>query len=164
VSEYVELLLNGALIGVIATIAMDLWALVVKHVLHLPTANWAHVGRWFAHMPSGKFVHRPIGAAPAVRGELALGWAAHYAIGVAYGIAYLLAARSVSTGFPPIVDALLFSLALLVFPWFVMQPALGAGVFASRTPRPAVARLLSVSMHTAFGLGLYVGARALAAI
>src|SRR5687768_12736241 len=115
-------------------------------------------------MPSGRFVHRPIGATAAVRGELALGWAAHYAIGIAYGIAYLLAARSFSTGFPPLVDAVLFSLALLVFPWLVMQPALGAGVFASRTPRPAVARLLSVSMHTAFGIGLYVGACALAAV
>jgi hypothetical protein len=69
-----------------------------------------------------------------------------------------------STGFPPLVDALLFSLALLVFPWLVMQPALGAGWFANRTPRPAVARLVSISMHTAFGFGIYVGVRTLAAI
>ncbi len=156
--------LDGALLGVVATIAMDLWALVVKHLLRLPTANWAFVGRWFGHMPSGKFVHRPIGAAPAVPGELALGWAAHYAIGIAYGIAYVLAARRLSTGLPPLVDAILFSLALLVFPWLVMQPALGAGWFASRAPRPAVARMLSISMHTAFGIGLYAGTRMLAAI
>jgi hypothetical protein len=156
-------LLQGALMGVVATIAMDLWALVAKHFLRLPVSNWALVGRWFGHMPSGKLVHRPIGAAAAVRGELALGWAAHYAIGVAYGVAYLLAARALSTGLPPLVDAVLFSLALLVFPWLVMQPALGGGVFASRAPRPAVARLVSVSMHTAFGVGLYLGARALGA-
>jgi hypothetical protein len=157
-------LLDGALLGVIATIAMDLWALVAKHVLHLPVSDWALVGRWFGHMPSGRFVHRPIGAAAAVRGELAVGWAAHYAIGIAYGIAYLLAAGALSTGLPPLMDAVLFSLALLVFPWLVMQPALGAGVFASRTPRPAVARLVSISMHTAFGVGLWAGARLLATV
>jgi hypothetical protein len=157
-------LVEGALIGVLATIAMDLWALVVKHLLRLPVSSWALVGRWFGHMPSGTFVHRPIAAAAAVRGELAIGWAAHYVIGIAYGIAYLLAARALSTGLPPLVDAVLFALVLLVFPWLVMQPALGAGVFASRAPRPAVARLVSVSMHTAFGVGLYIGARALAAL
>jgi hypothetical protein len=154
-------LVEGALIGVVATIVMDLWALVAKHGLRLPVSDWALVGRWFAHMPSGKFVHRPIGAAAAVRGELALGWAAHYAIGIVYGIAYRLAAGALSAALPPLVEAVLFALALLVFPWLVMQPALGAGVFASRTPRPAVARLVSVSMHTAFGVGLYLGARAL---
>lgn len=156
--------LEGGLIGVIATIVMDLWALVVKHVLHLPATNWALVGRWFGHMPSGKFVHRPIGTTAAVHGEFAFGWAAHYAIGIAYGVAYVLVAGSFSTGFPPLVDALLFSLALLIFPWLVMQPALGAGWFANRTPRPAVARLVSISMHTAFGIGIYVGVRTLASI
>ncbi len=132
--------------------------------MHLPATNWALVGRWFGHMPSGKFVHRPIRTTAAVHGELALGWAAHYAIGIAYGVAYVLLVGWFSTSFPPLVDALLFSLALLVFPWLVMQPALGAGWFASRTPRPAVARLVSISMHTAFGIGIYVGVRTLAAI
>lgn len=156
--------LEGGLIGVMATIVMDLWALVVKHALHLPATNWALVGRWFGHMPSGKFVHRPIGTTVAVPGELALGWVAHYVIGIAYGVAYVLLAGWFSTGFPPLVDAVLFSLGLLVFPWLLMQPALGAGWFASCTPRPGVARLVSISMHTAFGIGIYVSVRILAAI
>ena len=150
--------LEGALIGVIATIAMDLWALVAKHVLRWPTSNWALVGRWFGHMPSGRFVHRSIGDAAPVRGELALGWAAHYVIGIAYGVGFVLLVRDVAPG-RTLASALAFALALLVFPWLVMQPALGSGPFASRTPRPNLARLVSVSMHTAFGIGLYLGAR-----
>ncbi|MGI9257995.1 MAG: DUF2938 family protein, partial [Gammaproteobacteria bacterium] len=35
-------------VGIVATAVMDLWALVVKYVLHGPTTNWAMVGRWFA--------------------------------------------------------------------------------------------------------------------
>jgi hypothetical protein len=36
-----------------------------------------------------------------------------------------------------------------------MQPGMGAGVAASRTPRPATARLHSLVTHGIFGLGLY---------
>jgi hypothetical protein len=40
-------------------------------------------------------------------------------------------------------------------PFLLMQPAMGAGVAASRTPRPAAARLQSLITHAIFGLGLY---------
>jgi hypothetical protein len=36
-----------------------------------------------------------------------------------------------------------------------MQPGMGAGIAASRTPRPNSARLHSVVTHAVFGLGLY---------
>jgi hypothetical protein len=38
----------------------------------------------------------------------------------------------------------------------VMQPAMGAGIAAGRTPRPWMARVHSVLTHGVFGLGLYV--------
>ena len=55
-----HIVVQGVLIGVIATVGMDVWAAIAKHLLHLPTSNWAMVGRWFGHMPRGVFVHRPI--------------------------------------------------------------------------------------------------------
>jgi hypothetical protein len=36
-----------------------------------------------------------------------------------------------------------------------MQPGMGAGIAARRTPRPSAARFQSVVTHTIFGLGLY---------
>jgi hypothetical protein len=45
-----------------------------------------------------------------------------------------------------------------VFPLFVMQPALGLGVAASKAPKPTRARLKSLTTHTVFGLGLYMSA------
>ena len=154
--------IQGVLIGVVATLAMDAWAIVARRVLHWPTGDWAHVGRWFGHMARGRFVHRPIGASAPVRGELAIGWTAHYAIGIAYGLAYLLFARWVAVPPESMLWALVFALLLLVFPWLVMQPALGAGAFSSRAPNPALRRLVSVSMHSAFGVGLCIGARLIA--
>jgi hypothetical protein len=41
------------------------------------------VGRWVAWIPRGVFVHRPITATAKVRGEVAIGWAFHYVVGIA---------------------------------------------------------------------------------
>ena len=40
-------------------------------------------------------------------------------------------------------------------PFLLMQPGMGAGIAASRTPRPAVARVRSLITHAVFGIGLY---------
>lgn len=37
-----------------------------------------------------------------------------------------------------------------------MQPGMGAGIAASRTPNPRAARLQSLVTHAVFGLGLYL--------
>jgi hypothetical protein len=49
----------------------------------------------------------------------------------------------------------------VVFPLFVMQPALGLGVGSSKTANPTQARLKSLATHAVFGVGLYGCARAL---
>jgi len=147
---------QGAAIGVLATIGLDVWAAVVKYGLRLPTANWALVGRWFGHMPKGVFVHHAIADAAPVRNELAIGWIAHYVTGIVYGVSYLLIVRILLSTEPSLVSALTFGLATLVAPWLVMQPGMGAGVFASRAPRPGVVRLVNLSMHVTFGLCLYL--------
>jgi hypothetical protein len=46
-------------------------------------------------------------------------------------------------------------------PFFLMQPGMGAGIAASRTPRPNAARLQSLLTHAVFGLGLYITAWAM---
>ena len=49
-------------------------------------------------------------------------------------------------------------------PFLLMQPGMGAGIAASRTPRPAAARLHSLVMHAMFGLGLYAAGLAISAM
>ena len=56
---------------------------------------------------------------------------------------------------PTIGPALLVGIGTVAAPFLVMQPGMGAGIAASRTPRPAAARLQSLVTHTIFGLGLY---------
>ena len=149
--------IQGVLIGVIATMGMDIWAVVVKYVLRLPTADWAMVGRWFGHMPRGVFIHQPISASAPVPNELVIGWIGHYVTGVVYGLAYLYIVRVLLSSGPSLISALVFGLVTLAAPWLMMQPAMGAGVFATRAPSPNVMRLVNLSMHAVFGASLYAG-------
>jgi hypothetical protein len=95
--------------------------------------------------------------APHSRGELAIGWGFHYVVGIAYAALHLAISRLVLGSGPTLISALVFAIALLVVPWLVMQPALGLGFFAAKTPHPNVTRIISISGHAAFGVGLYLG-------
>jgi len=148
-------IVQGMLIGVIATLVIDIWALFVARVLRLPTANWALVGRWFGYLVRGTFAHQSIGNSAPIGNELAIGWIAHYLTGIVYGVAYLVIVQGILSGNPSLQSALIFGLATLVAPWLILQPGMGAGVFATRTPRPNVTRLVNVSMHVIFGISLY---------
>src|SRR3974390_2723101 len=138
--------IKALVVGIIATLATDLWQRLLQ-IVGVPPANWALVGRWVAWMPRGVFVHRPIAATPSIRGELVIGW----------GFLYLAISRLVLASGPTLISTLVFAIALLVVPWFVMQPALGLGFFAARTSHPNVTRIISISGHAAFGVGLYLG-------
>jgi len=153
-----SLLLHAVAVGIGATAVMDLWLLLLLKARGIPTLNYALLGRWVGHMPHGRWSHDAIAKAWPVRGELALGWAVHYATGIAFA---LLLAGLVGPGWwqaPTLLPALGLGLGTVVLPFFVMQPAMGAGMASSRTPTPALNRLKSLANHTVFGLGLYVSA------
>ncbi len=65
---------------------------------------------------------------------------------------------------PTIWPALIVGLGTIVAPWFVMQPAMGAGIAASRTPDPRAARLRNLGTHTVYGVGLFLSAVAVSTV
>lgn len=146
------------LIGVVATLATDIWQAVLHRVAGFPAAEWGSVGRWVGWMPRGVFRHRPITATPKLRGEAAIGWAFHYVVGIAYAALYVAILRALPASTPMLIPALVLAVALLIAPWFVMQPALGLGIMATKTPNPAAMRAMNLLGHSIFGLGLYAGA------
>lgn len=155
-SDASTFLLCAALIGAGATVLMDLWAIVQRQLLGLQSLDYGLVGRWLAYLRRGRFHHASIAATPAIKGERALGWAAHYAIGVAFAALLVAICGLDWVRNPTIAPALLVGIVSVLAPFLVMQPGMGAGVAASRTPRPNVARLRSITTHTIFGLGLYL--------
>jgi hypothetical protein len=143
--------------GLGATLLIDLWAMVRKRLFGTALPNYGLVGRWIAHMAlRGQFRHASITASTAVRGERAIGWVVHYATGVGFA-AILLSIYGVEwVHQPTLIPALAVGIGTVAAPFLVMQPGMGAGVAASRTPRPAAARLQSLVTHAIFGFGLYV--------
>lgn len=157
-----ELVVRAVLVGVGATALVDLWALVLRRGFGTASLDYALVGRWLGHMPAGRFTHAGIAAAPRIRGERLIGWGAHYATGVVFAGGLLAVcgldwAREPSAG-----PALAFGVVTVAAPFFLMQPGMGLGIAAARTPKPGLARLRSVATHTVFGYGLYASAWALA--
>lgn len=154
----IEFLQRAVLIGAGATLVMDVWALFLKRCFGIPSLNFAMVGRWIGHLPRGHFRHESIGHAEPVRGEALLGWAAHYGIGIIFAAMLLGVVGVTWMRQPTLAPALLFGVLSVAAPFFILQPGLGAGIAASKTPHPNTARLRSLMAHAVFGAGLYITA------
>jgi hypothetical protein len=144
--------------GIGATLVMDLWNLFQKRTFGIPSINYCLLGRWVSHMPEGTLRHANIAAAPQKPLECPVGWIAHYSIGVVFALVFVVFTSGGWLARPTLLPALLYGLGTVVFPFFIMQPSLGLGIAASRTPSPTQARLKSLVTHIVFGVGLYVSA------
>ena len=150
-----DYLVSALLIGVGATAVMDIWGVARKSLLGVPAPDYGLVGRWLAYLPRGRVRHDRIAATPPIQGERLIGWTAHYLIGIAFA-ALLLAIWGLDwMRHPTIGPALIVGIGTVAAPFLVMQPGMGSGIAASRTPRPAAARIQSLVTHAIFGLGLY---------
>lgn len=157
-------ILRAVAVGIGASVIMDLWNLFVKRVFGLPSLDYCLLGRWLRHMPTGTFRHASIAAAAPKQHECAVGWIAHYTIGVVFALGLVVLFSPDWLARPTLLPALLYGLATVVFPFLVMQPSFGLGIAASRTPRPAQARLKSLMTHAVFGCGLYLSALCLSQV
>ncbi len=157
-----ETIVRAVAIGVGATLVMDAWGILLRRGFGIRSLDYALVGRWLGHMPAGRFTHDKIAAAAAVPGERAIGWTAHYAIGVAFAIVLLAVCGGEWVRQPTLVPALAAGILTMAAPFLIMQPGMGLGIAASKTPNPNVARLRSLATHVVFGAGLYASAWVLA--
>ncbi|MDC9592901.1 DUF2938 domain-containing protein [Xenorhabdus sp. IM139775] len=157
-NEGLAFIIYSILIGAGATVVMDLWAVFIKRCFGIPSLNYSMVGRWIGHIPKGKFIHTSILQADPVKGETGMGWLAHYLIGIIFAGFLLLIYGPDWAQHPTFLPALMTGIVTLVAPFFIMQPGMGMGIAASKTPAPNTARLRSLMAHTSYGVGLYLAA------
>jgi hypothetical protein len=143
-------------IGIGATLIADLWALFLKHAFKITAPNFCLVGRWLRYIPEGIFKHSNIASIPQKSAECAVGWIAHYMIGITFAITFVALAGNNWLQHPTLIPAIVFGVVTVLAPFFIMQPLFGLGLAASKTSNPAQARLRSLMNHTAFGVGLYL--------
>lgn len=145
------------LIGIGATITMDLWGIFMKF-LGIKGLNMAHLGRWFLTLSQKKWFHENIANSPVVHGELVVGWIVHYMIGISFAYLLVKVYGIVWLEKPTLKPAIIIGIITLFGPLMILQPALGLGYFASKSANPMFSVLRSIGSHTIFGLGLYASA------
>lgn len=160
-SEMIASVWHALVIGVGATMVMDLWAALLRQ-FGVPSLNLAFLGRWIGHLAGGEWGHVSIAAAAPIRGERWIGWGAHYSIGVVFAALLLWTCGVEWVRAPSLLPALLVGIATVIAPLFVLQPALGAGIASRKTARPLFNSMKSVATHVVFGVGMYLTALAAA--
>ncbi|MDX1458211.1 MAG: DUF2938 domain-containing protein [Marinobacter sp.] len=149
---------GAVLVGIGATLLMDLWAWIQRRVFKVASLDFCLVGRWLLHMPEGRFRHPHIAKAQRKPAECTAGWLAHYLIGILFASVPVAATAGQWLEQPSLTTAMWVGIGTIVFPMLIMQPAFGLGVAGANTPDPARARLKSLSTHALFGLWLYLSA------
>jgi hypothetical protein len=149
---------EAVLVGLGATLLIDLWALFLRRGFGIPSLNYCLLGRWVLHMPQGTIMHESISAAPTKPRECTVGWITHYLIGSALAVLFVLIVSSSWLAQPTLMPALVFGIVTTLVPFLTLQPAFGLGVAGSKTLNPTRARLKSLMTHTVFGIGLYLSA------
>lgn len=162
-SERTELIIRVLILGVGATMTMDLWALFLKQ-FGVNSLNFAFLGRWIGHLPEGRWFHEAIAKSTPVKGELVVGWLAHYSIGISFAGLLVGIYGSDWLKNPSLLPALIIGIITVLAPWFILQPALGAGIASSKTATPLFNAIKSLVTHFIYGLGLYLNAVVTAAV
>ena len=148
-------LADSLVLGLGASLIMDGWALLRQYTTRTPMLDYGWIARWVAGLPSGRMSVVPGQGAPLSKIERSLGWMLHYAIGAAYAGVFLSVAGPLWLESPSVWPALAFGAVTSLAPFLILQPALGRGVFANRTPAPRAARVQTLLTHLVFGAGLY---------
>jgi hypothetical protein len=154
-SNDIRSVLVAVLVGLGATLLIDVWAVFLRRVFDIRSLDYCLLGRWLLHMPGGTFVHRSIGAASSKPYECVVGWVAHYLIGTSLALVFVILVSRRWLERPTLWPALAFGVVTTLIPYLVLQPSFGLGVAASKTPKPTQARIKSLMTHTVFGVGLY---------
>ena len=147
----------GVIVGVLATVTMDVVALIAHRLgmaSHRPRRTGPDlIGRWVGYLLQGKFRHTDILQTPPLRGELLLGFAAHYSIGIVLTLGYL-GLFAVAHATPTALSAVLYGMATTVLPWFIMFPSQGMGWLGRDAPGDVHLPRASLFNHIVFGLGI----------
>lgn len=148
-------LLEGAVVGVAATVTMDVLGIVSRKAGLAAGAKGHWVGRWYLGIAQGHFVHANIATAREQPGETRAALAGHYIIGIALAIFYVIGLRAIGLSPASFVVAVSYGLATCAFPWLLVFPALGFGVFGRKGPPELQLFAASLLNHFFYGLGLW---------
>lgn len=141
--------------GVAATATMDSLGSVSRKLGLSGGAKGQWVGRWYLGIARGQLFHTNIDASPELPGEKIAALIGHYAIGIGLAVVYVVGADWYAVSPEALHIALVYGIATCIFPWFLVLPALGFGVFGLRGPQALKLFSSSLFNHLFYGVGLW---------
>ena len=147
------------LAGAIATASMDVLSMVAIRLRLIAPLSPNLIGRWFASVARAHPLHEDIARAAPISHELAIAVPGHYAIGVFLTALFVVMANRVGWPARSLPPALAFGVCTNVFPWLLMFPAMGYGLFGAHGPEGTRLFVSSLASHAFFGLGIWIALR-----
>jgi hypothetical protein len=138
---------------------MDVLFTAVRKTGLVVGAKGEWVGRWYLGIPRGQFVHSNIATSPERAGEKRAAFVGHYVIGIVLAVFYVGGARWLGVSPGSYFVALGYGFATTVFPWFLVYPALGFGIFGMKGPPELKLFFSSLLNHLFYGFGLWWAAK-----
>src|SRR5437899_2194771 len=147
-------------VGLLATITMDLTALVTvkSGLVRLgPYRLFPDMfGRWVGSFSAGKVFHSTILETPPIPHERIVGIVCHYLIGITLTTLLVYPHVRIWRQRVAFRSAILYGIATCILPWFVMFPAMGFGVMGLRLNIAGTLVFFSLFNHVAFGAGIFI--------
>ena len=153
--------LRSVFTGIVATITMDILSITASKLGLIAPLSPRLIGRWFASVARGQFMHSDIGQIPPIDHEMAIAVPMHYAIGITLALVYLLASSALGLNPRRLVTTFGFALCTNLLPWLLMFPAMGYGWFGANGPTGTRLFLNSLVTLAFMGFGLWLGRQAL---
>jgi len=152
-----EIFLVSFLGGIIGSVFMDVTELQISKLGISSGVKGAYIGRWFHGILNGVFMHKDISKTKSVKNEERIGQLFHFIIGggvVALLYPVLLIIIGLETSTNHLLLGSIFGLLTSLFPWFILMPSFGWGMFGAKTPFKSKPILSPIISHVPFGLGI----------
>jgi hypothetical protein len=150
--------LRSVFIGILATVTMDLLSVTASKLGLIAFLPPRLMGRWFAYLVRGEFLHSDIAQMPPIHYEMAMAVPGHYAVGITLAFVYLSLNSTHGVDIHNLAAALGFALCTSLLPWLLMFPAMGYGWFGTHGPPGTRLFPSSLVTHGFYGVGLWLGA------
>jgi len=150
------MILKVIIIGIGATLLMDIWSFLQRVLFNAKSLDYRLLGRWIGHFSNGQIAHNTILSSKEIPYEKAIGWLMHYLIGIGFTFLLVFIWGEEWLNEPTIIEGIYIGLLTMIAPFFIMQPCFGFGIAASKVPNPNVARFKSLLIHVIYGAGLYL--------
>jgi len=152
-----EILIVSFIGGIIGSLLMDITEHQISKFGISSGVKGKYIGRWFHGLLCGVFKHQDISKTKAIKNEERIGQLFHFIIGggaVALLYPVFLNVVGLELSSNHLILGSMFGLLTSLFPWFILMPSFGWGLFGSKSQfesSPIIAPLIS---HIPFGFGI----------